>query len=58
MSLQLQPIDMADCFTLAEIETEWDCYVAAYSEQHPNSVKTALALPVEWFEKWLEQANA
>ena len=43
---------------LAEIETEWDCYIASYKDQHPNTVKSAPSLPVEWFQEWLKKANA
>jgi uncharacterized short protein YbdD (DUF466 family) len=43
---------------LAEIETEWDVYVAHYKEQHPNGVTSSPRLPPEYFNKWLSQANA
>jgi len=43
---------------LAEIEMEWDIYVAHYKEQHLDSVTSSPRLPPEYFNKWLSQANA
>lgn len=43
---------------LAEIENEWDIYLAHYTEQHPHSVKSPPQLPGCYFEKWRTTINA
>ena len=43
---------------LAEIETEWDIYIANYKEQHPHAVKSAPQLPPQYFESWAKRINA
>ena len=43
---------------LADVEAQWDIFMASYTEQHPHAVKTAPSLPSEWFVEWLAELNA
>lgn len=44
---------------LAEVETQWDLYLAnTYSlEQLRANAFEDMSLPTEWFEEWLQQAR-
>lgn len=45
---------------LTAVETQWDLYLAnTYSLKHLQTGNFEdVALPVEWFEEWIKEANA
>ena len=43
---------------LADVENEWDFYIAAYKNQHPHEVKSAPQLPKVHFINWLQRFDA
>jgi len=52
------PAEIEEIMSLvAEIEMEWDIFVAHYNEKHPNNVTSSPRLPPKYFNKWLSQAN-
>lgn len=45
---------------LADVETQWDLYLAnTYSlKELQEGNFESVRLPIEWFEQWLQEANA
>ena len=42
---------------LTEIDTEWDCYIAAQKDKNPGMDLSNLNMPSVWFEEWLSKLN-